>query len=36
MRNGRKILLGKPEGKKPPTRSGNGLKDNVKIDLTGI
>jgi hypothetical protein len=36
MRNAYKIIVGKPEEKKPLRRLGRGLVDNIKIDLNGI
>jgi hypothetical protein len=35
-RNSYRILVGKPEGKRPLGRSRRKWKDNVKIDLRGI
>jgi hypothetical protein len=35
-RNGNRILMGKPEGKRPLGRSRRRWMDNVKIDLRGI
>jgi hypothetical protein len=32
-RNGHRILVGKPEGKRPPGRSRRRGKDNTKMDL---
>jgi hypothetical protein len=35
-RNACRILVGKPEGKRPPGRPRCGWVDNIKIDLTQI
>jgi hypothetical protein len=35
MRNVYKVLVGKPEGKRPLRRPGHMLKDNIKIDHRG-
>jgi hypothetical protein len=35
-RNAYRILVGKPEGKRPPERSGRRWEDNIKRDLGEI
>jgi hypothetical protein len=35
-RNAYKILVGKPEGKRPPGRPGRKWVDNIKMDLREI
>jgi hypothetical protein len=34
--NGEKLLVGKPEGKRPPGRSRCGWVDNIEMDLREI
>jgi hypothetical protein len=36
MRNANRILVGKPEGKRPLGRPRCGWVDNIKMDLGGI
>jgi hypothetical protein len=36
MRNTYKILVGKPEGKRPFRRPWHRLENNIKMDLKGI
>jgi hypothetical protein len=36
MRNAYKILVGKPEGKRPLGRPRRSLKDNISMDLREI
>jgi hypothetical protein len=35
-RNGYRVLVGKPEGKRPLGRRRHGLEDNVKVDVRGM
>jgi hypothetical protein len=35
-RNSYKILVGKPEGKRPLERLGHRWEDNIKMDLSGV
>jgi hypothetical protein len=35
-RNAYRVLVGKPEGKRPLGRPGHGLEDNIKMDLREI
>jgi hypothetical protein len=35
-RNAYRILVGKPEGKRPPGRPRRRWADNIKIDLRGL
>jgi hypothetical protein len=36
MRNAYKILVGNPEGKRPPERPRRRLEDNIRMDLREI
>jgi hypothetical protein len=36
MRNAYKILVGKPEGKRPRGRASRRWEDNIKMDIRGI
>jgi hypothetical protein len=36
MRHSSKILIGKPEGKRPLQRPGHRWKDNIKMDLREV